>query len=104
MPRPRLLRRVGCMPDATYFKPAGVPKFGLEEVVLTIDEYEAVRLSDLEELDQEEAAQKMKISQPTFHRLLSGARKKLADSIVNGKALRIEGGSYKFVKRGRRRF
>lgn len=71
----------------------------LEETVLTVDEFEAVRLKDLEGLEQEEAARKMRISQPTFHRLLIDARKKIADAIVNGKAVKIEGGNYFFAKK-----
>lgn len=98
MPRPRLCRRVGFMPNVTYFKPAGIRLRELAEVILTVDEFEAVRLKDLEEMDQEKAAKKMKISQPTFHRLVISARKKIADAIVNGKAIRIEGGTYKMVQ------
>jgi predicted DNA-binding protein (UPF0251 family) len=95
MPRPRLCRRVKFLPETTYFKPAGIPLRKLEEVVLTVDEFEAVRLKDLEGLEQTEASDRMKISQPTFFRLLDSARKKIADAIVNGKAIKIEGGSYK---------
>ena len=105
MPRPRMIRKIGMEPGTTYFKPAGVPKAGLEENVLTVDEYEAVRLKDLEGIGQEEAAGKMEISQPTFHRLVSSARKKIADAIVNGKSIRIDGGNYCFSgnRRGFRR-
>jgi len=92
---------VGFQPNVTYFKPAGIRMIDLEESILTVDEFEAVRLKDLEGLEQEEAAKKMNISQPTFHRLLSSARKKIADSIVNGKALKIEGGNFKVMGRGR---
>ncbi|MBW3014307.1 DUF134 domain-containing protein [Candidatus Woesearchaeota archaeon] len=99
MPRPRRLRRVLGEPNINYFKPAGVPVRELEEVVLTVDEFEAVRLKDAENLDQEEAAEKMKISQPTFHRLILSARKKIADAIVNGKAIKIEGGHYQMSSR-----
>lgn len=95
MPRPRICRRIRHRPGVTYFKPAGVGMRSLDEVVLTVDEYEAVRLKDLEGLDQEEAAKKMNISQPTFHRLVLIARKKIAEAIVKGKAIRIEGGAYK---------
>ena len=97
MPRPRLCRRVRFQPNITYFKPAGVRMVGLEESILTVDEFEAVRLKDLQGLEQEEAAEKMGISQPTFHRLLLSARKKIADAIVHGKAIKIEGGVYKIV-------
>jgi len=68
----------------------------LEESVLTVDEFEAVRLKDFQEIDQEDAARKMNISQPTFHRLVTSARKKIADAIVNGKAIRVEGGNFRF--------
>lgn len=98
MPRPRLCRRVGFRPDVTYFKPAGVRMFELEEVTLSMDEFEAVRLKDLEGLEQGECAKKMNISQPTFHRLVVAARKKIAETIVTGKAIRIEGGNFKFKK------
>ncbi|MBW3013535.1 DUF134 domain-containing protein [Candidatus Woesearchaeota archaeon] len=109
MPRPRILRRVRCEPNINYFKPAGVPVRALEQVELTVDEFEAVRLKDLEGMEQSDAAEKMNISQPTFHRLILSARKKIADAIVNGKAIKVEGGSYQTVRpglgmgRGRRR-
>ncbi|MBU0667610.1 DUF134 domain-containing protein [Patescibacteria group bacterium] len=95
MPRPRRIRFVGCMPHAVYFKPAGIKMRQLNEVVLSIEEFEAIRLKDFENLSQEESAKKMGISQPTFHRLILTARKKAADAIINGKALKIEGGNYK---------
>jgi len=103
MTRPIKFRRVGFKPNVSYFKPAGVPMAQLEEVVLTMDEFEAIRLKDVEELDQVEAAEKMNISQPTFNRILGSARNKIADAIVNGKAIRIEGGHYKFtnIERGK---
>jgi len=98
MPRPRICRRVRFLPGVNYFKPAGIRMRDLEEIILTVDEFEAIRLKDLEGLDQTNAAKKMKISQPTFFRLLESARKKIADAIVNGKAIRIEGGEYKVLK------
>ena len=99
MARPKISRRVRAEPNVTYFKPAGVRLTDLEESVLTVDEFEAVRLSDLEGLNQEDCAKRMRISQPTFHRLIVSARKKIADSVVNGKAIKIEGGNYKLVRR-----
>ena len=69
----------------------------LEESIVTFDEFEAVRLKDLEEMEETEAAKKMNISQPTFNRLVRLARKKIADAIVNGKAIRIEGGNFKRI-------
>lgn len=98
MPRPRRFRRVRFEPNVTYFKPAGIRMNELEDSILAVDEFEAVRLKDLEGLDQEKAAKKMNISQPTFHRLILTARKKLADAIVNGKAIKIEGGNYTMVQ------
>jgi len=70
----------------------------LEESVMGMDEFEAVRLKDLEGLEQEEAAKKMKISRSTFQRLVVSARKKIADAIVHGKAIKIEGGNFKFKR------
>jgi len=101
MPRPRRRRRVRFRPDVTFFKPMGVKESYLEESILTVDEFEAVRLKDLDGLDQEGAAKKMNISQPTFHRLITSARKKIADAIVKGKAIKIEGGDFKMVGFGR---
>ena len=98
MPRPRLCRRVYFNPSITYFKPRGVRLKDLDEVILAVDEFESIRLKDLEGLDQETSAKKMNISQPTFHRLVISARKKLSDAIVNGKAIKIEGGNFKLIK------
>lgn len=95
MVRPRRWRRILAEPDVTYFKPRGIPLKVLEEVILHFEEFEAVRLKDLEGLDQEDCAKKMNISQPTFHRVLLSARKKISDAISNGKAIKIEGGNYK---------
>lgn len=97
MSRPPKERRVEYLPEITVFKPAGVPKAVLEEVVLTVEELEAVRLKDLERLDQEECAVKMQISRPTFQRVLGQARAKIADALINAKGLRIEGGNYQLA-------
>ena len=99
--RPRKRRRVGREPGVNYFKPQGVPIRSLEEVVLTVEEYEALRLADLEGMPQDEAAKKMDVSQPTFHRLLKSAREKTSKAIVEGKALRIQGGNYWLGRSGR---
>ncbi len=96
MPRPAIPRRVSFSPQTTYFKPAGLPLAGLGEAVLNLEGLEAVRLCDLEKLGQSEAAEQMGVSQPTLHRLLEKARETLADAIVNGKAIRVEGGNYEF--------
>jgi len=95
MPRPRICRRISGQPDVIYFKPAGVPLAGLEESILLIDEFEAIHLKDLDGKEQEECAKLMGISQPTFHRLILSARRKIADGIVNGKAIKIKGGDAK---------
>jgi predicted DNA-binding protein (UPF0251 family)/predicted Fe-Mo cluster-binding NifX family protein len=90
--RPKSCRRVGSQPYITYFKPRGVPLSELEEIVLTVDEFEALRLADHEGLYHEEAAVRMNVSRPTLGRILDAARRKVADALVGGKALRIEGG------------
>ena len=100
MPRPRRNRRIWSEPEVTYFKPAGIRMRELEETVVTVDEFEAVRFKDLMGIEQGEAAKKMGISQPTFHRLLLTARKKIADALTNGKAIRIEGGNYMMMSVG----
>jgi uncharacterized protein len=92
MPRPRQCRRVARLPNATYYKPRGVPLRTLEQVALTVDELEAIRLADLEGLYQEEAAQRMNVSRQTFGRIITEAHKKIADALVYGKALSIDGG------------
>jgi predicted DNA-binding protein (UPF0251 family) len=94
MPRPRKCRRVESLPGTTYFKPAGIPMRMLEDVLLTVDEVEALRLKEIEQLDQEAGAERMGISRPTFQRILASARKKAADAVLNGKAIRIEGGIF----------
>ncbi len=102
MARPHKKRRVERPPQFSFFKPAGVPLRDLELSFLGVDEFEAIRLSDLEGGQQVEVAEKMGISQPTLNRLLSVAREKVADAIVNGKALRIEGGPFQLA--GKRKF
>lgn len=90
--RPKSCRRVGGQPGVTYFKPRGVPLSELEEVSLTVDELEAIRLADLEGLYQDEAAVRMGVSRPTFGRILNAAHRNIADALVKGKALIIGGG------------
>ncbi len=99
--RPRMHRIVGQKPGADYFKPAGIPLPELDVVVLTVEEVEALRLVDFEGLEQETAAEKMGISRKTLWRELQSARKKVADALVNGKAIQIKGGNYKMAGRGR---
>jgi predicted DNA-binding protein (UPF0251 family) len=90
MARPRIPRCCKFKPCTCYFKPHGIPLRHLEEVVLAPDELEALKLHDVDNLEQIKAAKKMKISQPTFARILNSAYKKVADAIVNGKAIEIE--------------
>ena len=89
MARPVKRRRIDCVPGANYFKPAGIPLRDLEEIVLGLDELEAMRLTDLEKLYQQDAAEKMGVSRQTIGNILKSAHQKLADALLNGKALRI---------------
>ncbi len=93
MARPKRCRRIGAAPGSSYFKPRGIPLSVLEEVVLSVDEFEAIRLADLEGLYQEPAAEKMSVSRQTFGRILESAHRKVAEALVRGKALKIEGGA-----------
>ena len=93
MPRPITPREIEEPPQATWFKPTGIPMRELEEVVLTFDEIEAIRLADAEGLYQEQVAEQMKVSRPTVGRILASARQKIAEALVQGKAIRMEGGA-----------
>ncbi len=90
MARPKKCRCVTSRPNAIYFKPRGIPLTDLEEVSISLDEFEAIRLADYEGLYHEDSAVKMTISRPTFGRILSEAHRKIAECLVKGKALRIE--------------
>lgn len=89
MPRPRICRRVRFNPKITYFKPQGIPMRLLEEVGLSDDELEAIRLHDLGDCNQAKCAQKMGVSASTFQRILASAHKKIAEALIKGKAIRI---------------
>ena len=95
--RPRNCRRVGSMPGSNYYKPRGIPLSMLEEVILAVDEFEAIRLADLEGLYHERAAEKMNVSRQTFGRIIESAHKKVAETLVKGKALKIEGGEFEMA-------
>jgi len=99
MPRPTKWRRVAFLPETTYFKPVGIPLRTLEEICLSVEEAEAIRLKDLKGLEQEECAEEMNISRPTFQRVLGSARQKIADALLNGKAIKIEGGNFEMAIR-----
>ncbi len=99
MARPKKQRNIKCDPKAYYFKPRGIPLFELEENILEPDEVEALRLADLFKLSHEEAAEKMKISRATFGRIISKARLIIADSILNGKAIKISENEFENLKK-----
>jgi predicted DNA-binding protein (UPF0251 family) len=99
MARPEKLRCVAQLPNVGFFRPVGIPANTLQGVRLSLEELESIRLKDLEGLEQEECAQQMRISRPTFHRILEVARKKLADALINGKAIQIEGGNFELPER-----
>ncbi len=90
MPRNKKQRRIVFNPEVVYFKPQGIPLRELEEVVLMPDELEALRLHEVENKDQNSVAEKMKVSQPTVARIISGAYKKIAEALIKGKAIRIQ--------------
>ena len=98
MPRPKKTRFVSAYPTITAFIPEGVPITG--NTYMSIEELEAIRLSDFEHLDQETAAGMMEISRHTFGRILANARSAIAEAMVTGKALRIQGGAFEFRGRG----
>ncbi|NQU79034.1 DUF134 domain-containing protein [Candidatus Woesearchaeota archaeon] len=95
MVRPRKIKLVGFEPGVTYFKPRAVPLKDIEEVEVTVDELETLRLVNLKKLSQADAAAKMQVHQSTFQRTLTRAREKITDALVNGKAIKIHGGEYK---------
>ena len=95
MGRPIKFRRVEFFPEDTYFVPWGKPKCEIEEIVLKVEELEAMRLKDIEELNQEECAEKMQVSRQTFQNVIDSARKKIAIALTEGNAIRISGGNYR---------
>ncbi len=102
--RPKKTRWIACSPKERCFRPQCVPEEKLEGVYLTLDEFEAVRLIHLEGMTQEETAEKMKVHRSTISRILKSANKKIADALVNVKAIKIEGGCCKYEgKKGNER-
>lgn len=99
MPRPPKRRDVEFIPEVRCFKPNGIPLRNLSEIKLGVDELEALRLKEMEGLSQHECAERMNLAQSTFQRILSSARRKVANALVESRALRIEGGNYRIVKR-----
>lgn len=99
MPRPRKCRKVCCLPENTQFAPLGV-RSATAPVILTVDEYESIRLIDIEDMTQQECAEKMNVVRTSIQSTYASARKKLADMLVNGKLLIIEGGDYRLCEGG----
>jgi predicted DNA-binding protein (UPF0251 family) len=98
MPRPKKGRKVCCLPGSARFGPMGEARDAEHVVSMTVDEFETIRLIDLESFTQEECARQMDIARTTVQGIYDGARRKLADSLVNGKMLMIEGGDYVLCK------
>ena len=101
--RPKKTRWIKCAPGERCFKPQCKPLSKCEGVYVSLDEFEAVRLAYLEGMKQVDAAKLMKISRPTFSRILTSAQRKIADGLVNIKAIRIEGGCCQIIKRVKKR-
>jgi predicted DNA-binding protein (UPF0251 family) len=95
MGRPKKCRWVETEPGVTFFKPRGIPLRSLQQIVITVDELEAMRLADYLEMTQEEVAQRMQVSRPTVTRMLSRVHRAVAEALVHGKAICIEGGDYR---------
>ncbi|AHF08727.1 DUF134 domain-containing protein [Dehalobacter restrictus] len=98
MPRPRKWRKVCCLPESSLFGPLNAAIDQENLVLMLVDEYETIRLIDLQGFTQEECAEQMHIARTTVQRIYNDARKKMAESLVNGKVLRIEGGDYELCK------
>ena len=97
MPRPLKCRRVDSEPGVSYFKPRGIPIKALAEVILTMDEFESLRLADLEGMYQDDAAKRMDVSRQTFGNIIRSGHMKIADALVNGKSIKIKGGVYQMA-------
>ncbi|ETR72458.1 MAG: DNA-binding protein [Candidatus Magnetoglobus multicellularis str. Araruama] len=97
MGRPQKNRIVEFSPGISYFKPRGIPLHDLEEIQLTVDEVESIRLADLLNMTHEEAGCQMGVSRATFGRIVENARALIADALINGKAIKIEGGNFKMM-------
>lgn len=94
MARPTKLRKIEHIPAIPYFVPSEKDVEHVAENILKLEELEAIRLKDLEGLEQGECAVRMEVSRPTFQRILLSAREKVADSLIHGKVIRIEGGNF----------
>jgi predicted DNA-binding protein (UPF0251 family) len=94
MVRPQKSRLVHIDPKASFFKPRGIPMIDLQQIQLTLDGLEALRLADYLGLSHEKAGQQMGVSRATFGRIVEQARKRVADALIHGKAINVEGGNY----------
>ncbi|MEA1943998.1 MAG: DUF134 domain-containing protein [Euryarchaeota archaeon] len=104
MPRPRLHRHIRSSFDYDYFKPCATCLQDIDEVILKMEEMESIRLKDHLGMDQRDAATQMNVSQPTFHRILTEARRKIACALVCGRPIRIHGGTYRMTMTSKRKF
>lgn len=103
MARPRKWRKVCCLPESNTFGPLDSKNPDSKQIIMTVDEYETIRLIDLEGMMQEECAIRMNVARTTVQRIYNDARKKIAESLVNGNVLRIEGGDYMFYDENEKR-
>lgn len=101
MTRPKYCRRVGCIPGVKLFIPDGVPASECDEIVLSFDEFEALRLADLEGLYQEQCAGMMNVSRQTFGRIIESAHRKIAEALIHGRGLKISGGTVSYEEMGK---
>lgn len=103
MARPRKWRKVCCLPESNMFGPLDTENTDSKPIIMTVDEYETIRLIDLEGMMQEECADRMNVARTTVQRIYNDARKKIAESLVNGNVLKIEGGDYMFYDENEKR-
>ncbi|MPW25635.1 DUF134 domain-containing protein [Alkalibaculum sp. M08DMB] len=102
MPRPRKWRKVCCLPESNLYGPLNGSHIENEIIIMTVEEYETIRLIDLEGLTQEECSEKMQVARATVQNIYKDARSKIAESLVNGNILKIEGGDYKLYSENER--
>lgn len=102
MPRPRKWKKVCCMPESNLYGPINDSNLEKEIIIMAIEEYETIRLIDLEGLTQEQCAEKMHVARTTVQNIYNNARKKLAESLINGNMIQIEGGDYELYSENER--
>ena len=104
MSRPSKCKKVCCLPISNLFGPLNAPNLNGEIITMSVEEYETIRLIDLDGMLQEECAESMNVARTTVQRIYNDARKKLADALVNGSLLKIEGGNYKLCDEGQQTY